>query len=43
MQADTGIGVGTGESVLQISLNGTTHRCELTAYLMMTTGFELNF
>ncbi|MBP1665067.1 MAG: hypothetical protein H6Q19_2207 [Bacteroidetes bacterium] len=43
MQADTCIRIRAGKAVLQISLDGATHGSQLTAYLMMTAGFKLNF
>ena len=43
MQANASVGIGTGRTVLQISLNGTSHFCQLTAYLMMPPRFQVYF
>ena len=43
MQANASVGIGTGRTVLQISLNGTSHFCLLTAYLMMPPRFQVYF
>ena len=42
MQGNATIGIGPRRPVLQVSLDGQTDVGELTAYLMMTPGKELN-
>ena len=41
MQTNTSIRIRAGESVFQITLNGTSHLRQLTAYLMMTTSVKI--
>jgi len=43
MQTDATVGIGAGETVFQVSFYRTTHFCQLTTNLMMTTGFEMYF
>ena len=42
-QRDAAIGVGTWGSVLKVTLDGTTHRCQLTTDLMVTACHKMDF
>ena len=41
MQADTAVGIGTGETVFQVAFDGTAHFGKLATDLMMTAGFQV--
>ena len=43
MQTDAAVGIGAGRTILQISLDGTAHLCQLTTYLVMASGFQIYF
>ena len=43
MQTDTAIGIGATGTVFQVALDGTTDRCKLAAYLVVTSGLEIDF
>lgn len=43
MQANTSIRIGTGKAILQISLDRTSHLCQLASYLMMSPSLQVYF
>ena len=43
MQTDAAVRIGAGRTILQISLDGTAHLCQLTTYLVMASGFQIYF
>ena len=43
METDAAVGVGAGVAVFEVAADGTSHVCQLTAYLVMPTRMEFHF